>query len=115
MMLIQTLILLLVAALLVVVALVVFRKRVGALPAVKRMTLGPPPPSSGANLAAVVEPPVRAGEVGIAHTPLRPAGKARFGDHLVDVLTEGDFVARGRPVRVIKVSGQQVFVAETCS
>jgi membrane-bound serine protease (ClpP class) len=57
-------------------------------------------------------PPVQPGDLGMAHTPLRPGGRARFGDHFVDVLTDGDFVNRGRPVRVVRVSGHQVFVAD---
>jgi membrane-bound serine protease (ClpP class) len=50
------------------------------------------------------------GDTGVAITKLRPAGKARFGEHRVDVTAEGDFVAEGEPVRVLEVAGNRVVV-----
>jgi membrane-bound serine protease (ClpP class) len=50
------------------------------------------------------------GRVGVAASFLRPAGVATFGDVRVDVLTEGDFVPAGTPVRVTRVEGARVFV-----
>ena len=47
---------------------------------------------------------------GTAMTPLRPAGTARLGDSLVDVVTEGDFVDAGARVRVVRVEGSRVVV-----
>ena len=47
---------------------------------------------------------------GIADSPLRPAGRARFGDNYIDVMTEGAFVDKGAPVKVIQVSGNRVVV-----
>jgi membrane-bound serine protease (ClpP class) len=41
---------------------------------------------------------------------LRPSGKARFADHVVDVVTEGDFIAEGTPVEVAAVDGMRVVV-----
>ena len=49
---------------------------------------------------------------GVTTTTLRPAGKARFGDHFVDVVAEGGFIAQGSQVRVIEVSGNRVVVKE---
>ena len=37
---------------------------------------------------------------GTAVTVLRPSGKARFADHVVDVVTEGEFIAAETPVTV---------------
>jgi membrane-bound serine protease (ClpP class) len=48
----------------------------------------------------------------MAQSYLRPGGKARFGDHYVDVLTEGDFVPSGTKIRVVRISGSQVVVEE---
>jgi membrane-bound serine protease (ClpP class) len=42
---------------------------------------------------------------GTAVTILRPSGKARFADHIVDVVTEGEFIARETPVTVIQADG----------
>jgi membrane-bound serine protease (ClpP class) len=50
------------------------------------------------------------GQHGEAFTPLRPAGRARFGDETVDVVTEGAFVERGTPVEVLRVAGSRVVV-----
>jgi membrane-bound serine protease (ClpP class) len=54
----------------------------------------PPGPSlSAAPRAFPVALGVSPGAAGIALTTLRPSGKARFEDHVVDVVTEGDFIA----------------------
>ena len=50
------------------------------------------------------------GASGTALSFLRPAGVARFGDVRADVLTEGEFVPAGTPVRVTRVEGARVFV-----
>jgi membrane-bound serine protease (ClpP class) len=52
------------------------------------------------------------GRDGIADTPLRPAGKAVFEGRRVDVVTRGEMIDRGRTVRVVRVEGNRVFVAE---
>ena len=50
------------------------------------------------------------GQGGTAVSFLRPAGVAVFGDVRVDVLTEGEFVPAGTPVRVTRVEGARIFV-----
>ena len=50
------------------------------------------------------------GMQGTAITVLRPSGKARFADHLVDVVTEGEFIAPQTPVTVIQTDGMRVVV-----
>lgn len=50
------------------------------------------------------------GQTGIATTPLMPAGRARFGEELVQVVTDGSPVSTGRAVRVIQVLGNRVVV-----
>lgn len=50
------------------------------------------------------------GKTGAAHTPLRPAGIAEFDGVRLSVVTEGDFIERGAPVRVEKVSGNRIIV-----
>lgn len=47
---------------------------------------------------------------GKAVTTLRPAGTARFGSERVDVVTEGEFLAAGAVVKVIRVDGTRVVV-----
>src|SRR6266700_6280402 len=50
------------------------------------------------------------GMQGTAVTVLRPSGKARFVDHVVDVVTEGEFIAPQTPVTVIQTDGMRVIV-----
>jgi membrane-bound serine protease (ClpP class) len=50
------------------------------------------------------------GETGVAETMLRPAGKGRFGDQLVDVVTEGDLIEKGVPIKIVLVEGSRVVV-----
>lgn len=50
------------------------------------------------------------GMEGIALTSLRPAGAVKIGAERVDVVTEGDFIAAGDRVKVIKVDGSSVIV-----
>jgi len=52
----------------------------------------------------------RIGDVGVAEGPLHPAGKARFGSSLVDVVTQGDYLERGQRVEVIEHRGNRVVV-----
>jgi membrane-bound serine protease (ClpP class) len=55
---------------------------------------------------------VKVGEQGTATTFLRPAGKARFGDRDIDVVTEGDFIEKDVRVRILAIKGNRVVVAE---
>lgn len=50
------------------------------------------------------------GAQGIAHTMLRPAGKARFGDQIVDVVTDGAFVERDTAVTISQIVGHRIIV-----
>ncbi len=52
------------------------------------------------------------GRTGKTLTILRPAGRAVFGEKMLDVVTEGDFVEKDKEVRVIKVEGNRVVVQE---
>ncbi|MDZ4780191.1 MAG: NfeD family protein [Planctomycetia bacterium] len=49
---------------------------------------------------------------GVTTTRLAPAGKAQFGDALLDVTSPGQYVAAGQPVEVIEVHGAHVVVRE---
>jgi len=48
---------------------------------------------------------IRVGDIGVTQTPLRPAGRARFGTLLVDVHAPGRFIDQGRTVRVTSTEG----------
>jgi membrane-bound serine protease (ClpP class) len=50
------------------------------------------------------------GRSGTAASYLRPAGIASIDGRRVDVLTEGEFIAQGTPIRVVRVEGSRIFV-----
>jgi membrane-bound serine protease (ClpP class) len=50
------------------------------------------------------------GTTGVAETNLRPSGKGRFGEQLVDVVTEGDLIERGSKIKITEVQGARVVV-----
>ncbi|WP_197231619.1 NfeD family protein [Novipirellula artificiosorum] len=50
------------------------------------------------------------GQTGSTTTPLRPSGKARFGDSIVQVISDGTSIASGEAVRVSEVHGTRVIV-----
>lgn len=51
-----------------------------------------------------------AGKSGVADSFLRPAGLALIDGQRVDVLTCGEFIPQGTPVRVTRVEGARIFV-----
>lgn len=50
------------------------------------------------------------GKEGVAQTDLRPAGIVLVDGRKVDVVTAGEAIERGRPVRVVKVEGNRIVV-----
>ena len=56
------------------------------------------------NLAA------RQGAVGITTSTLRPGGKAQFGNDVIDVISQGEMIAKGQTVKIIGKSGSDSVV-----
>ncbi len=54
--------------------------------------------------------PIAPGAEGIAVTTLRPSGKAKFGDRVVDVVTGGEFISPQTAVVVSQIDGMRVLV-----
>jgi membrane-bound ClpP family serine protease len=52
------------------------------------------------------------GAIGVAATPLRPAGKVQFGEEFVDVVAESGYVVPGTRVQVVEIEGNRVVVKE---
>ena len=50
------------------------------------------------------------GQTGEALSTLRPAGRAQFGEQVVDVVSEGSYIERGEQIEVLKVVGNKVVV-----
>jgi membrane-bound serine protease (ClpP class) len=90
------------------------------LPLFESMVLGPPS-------SADVEPQLRTGTTrgdsiygdgivvgvrGVSITMLRPSGKGKLDDHIVDVISEGPFIAPESPIEVVSVSGNKIVVRQ---
>ena len=52
------------------------------------------------------------GREGMTHTALRPAGIGEFDGVKLNVVSDGEFIAQGRRVRVQKVAGNRIVVME---
>lgn len=50
------------------------------------------------------------GREGVALSALHPGGKARFGDEVLDVITQGDLIEKGTRVRIVGYSAREAVV-----
>jgi membrane-bound serine protease (ClpP class) len=77
--------------------------------------------SSGGTGASMTRPAagqskrVAVGDKGEAVSALRPAGKARFGEAIVDVVAKAEYVEKGRAVEIIEIHGNRVVVRGAAS
>ncbi len=62
--------------------------------------------------AVAAELESRLGQTGTSTTPLNPGGKAMFGDALCNIITQGEMIAAGTPVKVIGHRGSDLLVIE---
>ena len=53
------------------------------------------------------------GKRGVTRTALRPAGIADFDGVKLNVVSDGEFIAQGMPIRVQSVAGNRIVVTET--
>jgi membrane-bound serine protease (ClpP class) len=65
---------------------------------------------SGSDLKVAQEQKSRLGEIGLTVSPLRPGGKAQFGEAILDVISQGEMIPRSTKVRVIGFSGRDAIV-----
>ena len=96
-----------------IAAIAVIRRFLPDTPYFNRMMLAPPAAEERELLSrreALVAWDHLAGKRGVTTTPLVPAGKAQFGDELVDVISSGELVPKGTPVVVAEVAGNRVIV-----
>ena len=79
-------------------------------------TTNPPGPSlAGVSRSFATSLPLSPGMRGRALTILRPSGKAEFENHVVDVVTEGEFISPDTPVTIISTDGMRVVVKEVAA
>jgi membrane-bound serine protease (ClpP class) len=100
-----------VAAWIVIAALARFLPKTSVYRRFALMSTNPPGPSlAGTPREFVTAAAISPGMRGIAVTTLRPSGKARFENHVVDVVTEGEFVSPDTPISVVQTDGMRVVV-----
>src|SRR5436190_1043793 len=107
----RNLFLALVAAVIAIIVLARYLPRTSIYRRFALMTANPPGPSlAGAPREFAMALALTPGMEGAALTTLRPSGKARFAEHVVDVVTEGEFISAETPVTVIQTDGMRVVV-----
>jgi membrane-bound serine protease (ClpP class) len=75
------------------------------------MTSNPPGASMPGVTTTLMPPmPLSPGMKGTALSVLRPSGKAKFADHIVDVVTQGEFISSGTPVAIVEADPLRVVV-----
>lgn len=101
------------------VAFYFIAKHLESLPLLNRLVLNNAPladESEGPSLLEAMgegEQPIAAvGSVGVAVTPLRPAGKIEIGDRVLDAVADIGFIQAGAKVRVVSASEFRVAVEE---
>lgn len=94
-------------------ALLLMRRFLPKTPMFKHLVLQPPGADEAEELGhreSLVELVHLVGKRGVALTHLVPAGKARFGDEVVNVLSHSGMIEAGTAVFVIEVTGNRVLV-----
>ena len=91
-----------------VAAAIAVRRWLPRAPIVNQMFLEPPTGEEAEDLSrreSLVDLHELVGTRGTTTTQLTPSGKARFGNRLVDVISDGDLIARGAEIEVVEVQG----------
>jgi membrane-bound serine protease (ClpP class) len=99
---------------------IVLARYLPSIPFLNRLVLKPEPWTGVESVDQAAKPPLEGyeslafliGETGRTTSPLRPAGKARFGNLLVDVTADGYYVDADSLVEVIDVQGPKVIVKQ---
>jgi membrane-bound serine protease (ClpP class) len=101
----------LVAAVVVIMVLARYLPKTNLYRRFALMTTNPPGPSlAGIPREFATALDVTPGMQGTAQTTLRPSGKGRFADHVIDVVTGGEFISAETPITVVQKDGMRVVV-----
>lgn len=94
------------------VAVTLLSKYLPRTPLFNFIALGAANPAGPSFQPTTVDSPARlaVGAEGVARSTLRPSGNANFGGVIIDVITRGEFVEAGAPVRVLAVEGSRIVV-----
>jgi membrane-bound serine protease (ClpP class) len=104
------------------IGLAILAKYLGELPIISRLALAPmsqddaAPVASLAGGGGMIGVPaydrVEVGDTGRTLGPLRPSGRIQINDDILDVVTEGDFIAGDCEVRIITKQGRRIVVRQ---
>jgi len=93
------------------IAAALLAKHLSKMPLAKRLFLEAPSAPAGPPVPeASPMQRIEVGDTGVVEGVCRPVGKVRFGDDLVDAMTEGDTIEAGAAVRVIRREGNRLVV-----
>jgi membrane-bound ClpP family serine protease len=96
-----------------VIGVILLRKRLAKMPLYRHLALDQADPrqlQENEYREQLVHWDHLVGQVGVTTTPLVPSGKVRFGDQLLQVVSDGSAVAAGQAVRVLEVIGNRIVV-----
>lgn len=65
----------------------------------------------GGAVGSAYESEALVGSVGVAHTTLRPSGTALINGRRFDVVSDGEFIEKGEPVKVVSALGSRIVVS----
>ena len=97
----------------------VISKTMGRIPVLSQMVLAPQTASptvqdskkpDSKSATRQTHPLVSVGDWGVAESVLRPAGRAKFAERTVDVVSQGQYIEPGTAIRVLEVRGNLVVV-----
>ena len=98
------------------IAVVILARYMDSLPLLRRFVLKSTMTGKQTTVSRTSEPQqettLEVGQTGYVVSALRPAGKAQFGSAIVDVVADGAFVEKNRPVKILEVHGNHVVVTE---
>jgi membrane-bound serine protease (ClpP class) len=101
----------LVAAAIVIALLARYLPRTSLYRRFALITSNPPGPSLSESPRQFAIPiALSPGMQGISLSILRPSGKARFAERVIDVVTQGEFIPPGTPITVVQTDGMRVVV-----
>ena len=100
------------------VGLYFLTKHFGHLPLFSRLVLSDGVSAGASTTESPSSPPtaselgVHIGDSGKVTAMLRPVGRAMFGDRLVDVVSDGQWIEPGKTIKVVAVQGNRIVVEE---
>ena len=106
------------SGLIFIVAAFFITRSLGSMPLFNRLVLTPDGPSvaidsgKGKDATSMSQPEIAVGDWGKASSLLRPSGRAIFNGRSYDVVSDGSFVDPDTPLKIVRIQGNIITVAE---